>query len=49
MEDGCPCFPCAQCVRTKQVAVVEDLGNFEQLLGKLMNTVNPVVVCCRVC
>ena len=34
MEDGCICLPCLQCVRTKQVAVVEDLGNFEQLLGK---------------
>lgn len=33
MEDGCCCLPCLQCVRTKQVAVVEDLGNFEQLLG----------------
>ncbi|CAB9510046.1 Hypersensitive-induced response protein-like protein [Seminavis robusta] len=33
MDDGCCCVPCLQCVRTKEVAVVEDLGNFEQLLG----------------
>lgn len=26
-------MPCIQCVRTKEVAIVEDLGNFEQLLG----------------
>jgi hypothetical protein len=28
---GCCCL---QCVRTKEVAVVEDLGNFERLLGE---------------
>lgn len=30
MDNGCLCF---QCIRTKEVGIVEDLGNFEQLLG----------------